>query len=124
MFVTFYDQTYISVYKVYRTIVDGVEYLNADNLNDYNSFGYKIIEFDTHDTSITLLFSGQNTIEMYRIENAYDIEYIRVLPFFKYRKDYEFYFNEDHNLITFARLERFLYVIMRHKQNKNDKKLF
>jgi hypothetical protein len=123
-FITQTEDKDIPVYKVSRIVDhDITKSISIDYLSTF-TFEDEIIEFDTKGSDQAMIFTGENEIQVWQIDSPYRKEFVRKLPFFKYEDHMVFYVNEDELKIVFARVERFLYVIMVNKENKRDKKLF
>jgi hypothetical protein len=124
LFVTHFNYNKIPVYKVSRfTDTGGKVFLQVDLLSSF-IFKHNIHDFDTKNSKDALVFSQDNIIELWEIVSPYKIDYIRMLPFFKYFDTMKFYISEGENKVVFARYDRFLYVIMVGKSDPKLKKLF
>lgn len=123
-FVTQADDREIPVYKVTRIVEHEVtKSISIDFLSTF-TFEDEIIEFDTQDSERAVIFTGENEIQVWQIVSPYQKEFVRKLPFFKYADHMVFYINEDDLKVTYARIDRFLYVVMVNKEDRKEKKLF
>lgn len=123
LFVNYYESKEVPVIKISRFINGDKEEISSELLNTFY-FNNTIREFSTMESENMVIFSASRQIEIWRIRSAFTVDYVRVLPFFKYEDVMEFYVSEEDNRIVQARFDRFLYVIMINRKDPTDKKLF
>lgn len=111
------------MYKLSKFITDSTYYLTTEFLNDF-VFELPLLEFNTKGSDTALTFSGENTIQLFNIESAYSIVFMREVPLFKYKRNMKFLINNSTKDVTYSRFEEFLYLVLYNVEDYKDKKLF
>ena len=80
--------------------------------------------FDIDEDGVALLFSGQNTIEVYQARTVEFMDFVRRLPLYKYQDKMSFVINKGSQSPVFQRLQHCVYVVLVNLEEPSDKRIF
>lgn len=101
----------------------GVITIGIDHATDFE-FDQKYLAFNIDHSKLMVLFSGENTIDIYEPHTSFFINFVRRLPLYKYNTFMKFMVNKDSTGPVFQRLNNLLYVIMVNQKDVSDKRIF
>ena len=124
LFISYMKSNFVPVYVLYFS-KDEITEENKINVEFFREIAFSVqyLIFDIDESGLGLIFYGKNYIQLYNMRSAYNIEYIRQLPLFRYAKEYQFAYNSNVNDIVYIRYEGFLYVVFKHHINPVERYL-
>lgn len=80
--------------------------------------------FDINDKGVAVVFSLQNTMEVYQTRTIYFLDFVRRLPLYTFRDNWRFVTNSRSPQPVFRRLNECLYIVMANILDQLDRRIF
>ena len=126
LFLTHRDSNIISAYSTFKFFSDdiGKTILTTEFQNEIILNLKTYIDVDIDIDGLTIVLSGNSEIDVYQVDNLFNMQFVRRLPMFRYKNSMTFWKNLDENNVVFLRNGMLLYIIMVDQFNPKEKRLF
>lgn len=125
IYFSFYNSSTISAYRKFRyySVATNSHYISIEYADSFR-FPNNYLAFDIDDKGVALVFSLQNTIEVYQTRTIYFLDFVRRLPMYTFKDNWRFVTNARSPQPVFRRLNECLYIVMANILDPLDRRIF